>query len=68
MFVKIKSTIISLFAAPCKVVDIRDFFVFGGLAMVGSGLGMFLPWLGLSVSGALLMALGLGWLTRKVGK
>lgn len=48
--------------------DIRDLFVFGGLSMLGCGLGMVRPWIGVAVTGALLMALGLGWLTRRPGK
>lgn len=45
-------------------IDIRDIFVFGGLSFMGYGLGMYRPWVGVSVTGATLMALGLGWLTR----
>jgi len=36
--------------------DIRDLFVFGGLAMMGYGLWLFLPWLAFTVFGTLLMA------------
>jgi hypothetical protein len=52
-----------LFFVP-KLVDLRDVLVFGGLTMLGYGLCLYQQWVGLSVSGGLLMALGLGWLTR----
>jgi hypothetical protein len=45
--------------------NVRDFFVFGGLILMGSGLWMLLPWLSLTVCGAILILLGLGWLTRR---
>ena len=51
-----------------NAVDIRDLFVFGGLSMLGCGLGMVRPWIGIAVTGAFLMALGLGWLTRGAAK
>ena len=34
----------------------QDIIYFGGLAMLGYGLWLFLPWIGFSVAGALLMA------------
>jgi len=45
--------------------NVRDFFVFGGLSLLGYGLWLFIPWVSFSVSGLLLMLLGLGWLTRR---
>jgi hypothetical protein len=42
-----------------KAVDLRDLFVFGGLAMLGYGLYQLYPWLGFAVSGAILMGFGL---------
>lgn len=39
--------------------DLRDLFVFGGLAMLGYGLWLFAPWVGWSVAGAILMSFGL---------
>lgn len=38
--------------------DIRDVFVFGGLAMLGYGLWLLRPWLGFAVSGFILMLIG----------
>jgi len=38
--------------------DFRDFFVFGGLSMLGYGLFLYLPWLSFTVCGVLLMAFG----------
>lgn len=38
--------------------DIRDFFVFGGLSMLGYGLYLLRPWLGFAVAGAILMVIG----------
>ena len=39
--------------------DIRDLFVFGGLAMMGYGLYLLKPWLGWAATGAVLVSLGL---------
>jgi len=38
--------------------DIRDIFLFGGLAMMGYGLYLLRPWLGWAAAGAILMAIG----------
>jgi len=51
----VKSRIGALRAA----LDIRDFFVFGGLILMGYGLYLFRPWLGFAVPGALLFCIGL---------
>ena len=48
--------------------DVRDFFVFGGLGMIGWGLYLFEPWIAYVVTGILLMLLGLGWLFRRPAK
>ena len=40
-------------------IDIRDVFVFGGLAIMSYGLYLFKPWVAYTVSGMILMALGL---------
>lgn len=61
---KIKTVSEKILDATVGQVSIQDLFVFGGLFFLGYGLSMFRPWVGVSVSGALLMALGLGWLTR----
>jgi hypothetical protein len=42
-----------------KTIDIRDVFVFGGLGMLGYGLYLLQPWLGWTVTGGLLMGLGI---------
>lgn len=42
-----------------KTIDLRDAFVFGGLAMLGYGLYQFLPWIAYAVCGAILLAIGL---------
>jgi len=39
--------------------DIRDIFVFAGIAGIGYGLYLLRPWLGISVSGAILFYIGL---------
>lgn len=39
--------------------DLRDVFVFGGLAAVGTGLWWFRPWVSLTVVGLIVMALGI---------
>jgi hypothetical protein len=44
---------------------LRDFHVYGGLILVGFGLWRLQPWLSLTVCGAILILLGLGWLTRR---
>jgi hypothetical protein len=41
-----------------KGLDIKDFLVFGGLAILGYGLWLKAPWLGFSVVGASLMLIG----------
>lgn len=38
---------------------IRDCFVFGGTGILGLGLGMLAPWLGVAVVGLVLLLLGL---------
>jgi len=48
-----------------KAFDIRDVFVFGGLAMLWYGLWSFTHWVGWTATGAVTMALGLGWLFRR---
>ena len=45
--------------------NLRDVFVFGGLAMMGYGLYLFKPWVAFTVTGAILCWLGLG-VGRKV--
>ena len=39
--------------------NIRDFFVLGGLSMLGYGLHLEWPWLGYAVPGAILLSIGL---------
>jgi len=65
---KIKSFFASLASAVKKAIDVRDVFVFGGLVSLSYGLWSFIPWVGWSVSGAVMMALGLGWLFRRPDK
>lgn len=50
-----KSRLVAVYAA----FDVRDFFVFGGLAMLGYGLYLLRPWIGWSVAGLILMTIGL---------
>jgi len=42
-----------------KAFDMRDFFVFGGLILLGYGLYLLRPWLGYAVPGAILLVIGL---------
>lgn len=42
-----------------KAIDIRDCFVFGGLAIMGYGLYLFRPWVAFTVCGAILLAIGI---------
>lgn len=58
---KITNSIGSFVSKAWKAFDIRDFFVFGGLGMLGYGLWLLRPWLGFAVSGLLLFILGLLW-------
>jgi len=46
-------------AALAKALDVRDFLLFGGLAMLGYGLWLFRPWVGFAVCGVVLMVIGL---------
>jgi len=39
--------------------DVRDVFVFGGLALMGYGLYLLRPWLGYAAAGAMLMTIGM---------
>jgi hypothetical protein len=47
-----------------SVFDLRDVLVFGGIFLIGFGLYKVHPGAAFSTSGALLLLLGLGWLTR----
>lgn len=38
--------------------DIRPFFFFGGLILMGYGLFLYLPWVSFSVCGLILMVIG----------
>lgn len=42
-----------------KTIDVRDVLVFGGLGMLGYGLYLFQPWVGWTVTGGILMGLGI---------
>jgi hypothetical protein len=64
IFRNFKTCFISAVVSAAKLFDVRDLFVFGGLSMLGYGLYLKEPWIAFSVCGALLIALGLGWLTR----
>jgi len=57
--IKARKISLSWLAAAWKAVDIRDFFVFGGLALLGYGLWMIKPYLGLISTGSILMCFGL---------
>ena len=45
--------------ALAGVFGIRDFFVFGGLALMGYGLHLYEPWVAFSVCGACMLAFGI---------
>jgi len=51
-----------------RLIDIRDFFIFGGLSLIGYGLWQVLPWVSCVVCGLISMLLGLDWLTRRPNK
>ena len=55
----IKTFILSLIEKARKAFDIRDFFVFGGLIIMGYGLYLLRPWLGFATPGAILLCIGL---------
>jgi hypothetical protein len=57
--INVRKLSFSWVTALWKAVDIRDFFIFGGLGMLGYGLWMFIPWLGFAVPGAILLCFGL---------
>jgi hypothetical protein len=57
--VKVPKSSFSWIPSAFKAVDLRDFFVFGGLSMLGYGLYQLYPWLGWTVSGTILMSFGL---------
>ena len=41
------------------MIDLRDCFIFGGLALMGYGLYQFIPWVAFTVCGAVLLAIGI---------
>ena len=43
-----------------KLVDLRDGFVFGGIAMMGYGLWLYRPWIAFAVCGAVIFRIGFG--------
>jgi len=43
-----------------KIIDLRDVFVFGGIAMMGYGLWMYKPWVAFAVCGAVIFRIGYG--------
>jgi hypothetical protein len=48
----------SLAGGVCGALDVKDFFIFGGLAMLGYGLYLLRPWIAFTVCGGLVMILG----------
>ena len=52
----------AVFKAVLSAFDLSDVVVFGGLAALTYGLYQRCDWLALTVCGALLMLIGLGWL------
>jgi hypothetical protein len=56
--IKLFPTIKSWVTRAQHAFDMRDVFVFGGLALLGYGLFLLRPWLGYSVAGLLLMIIG----------
>lgn len=56
--IKLFPTIKSWVTRAQHAFDVRDVFVFGGLALLGYGLFLLRPWLGYSVAGLLLMIIG----------
>lgn len=58
MIKKLFNPLRSLMSRLATALDIRDFFVFGGLALLGYGLWLLRPWLGFAASGFLLMLIG----------
>lgn len=65
--IKARKISFSWVSALWKAVDIQDFFIFGGLALLGYGLWMLYPWLGFTVPGAILMCFGLFFVKRGGG-
>jgi len=59
-FLQSVKTFLSSWARAVKAaLDIRDFFVFGGLGMVGYGFFLLRPWLGWTIAGSILLYMGL---------
>lgn len=57
--IKMKKPSFSWIPAIVKAVDVRDFFIFGGIALLGYGLWMLYPWLGFTAMGGIFLGLGL---------
>lgn len=66
IFRKLGRGLTSPFRALARAFDMRDVFVFGGLGMLGYGLHLrWGLWLALMVCGAILLLIGLGFLSRR---
>jgi hypothetical protein len=59
MIRRIYERIKAAITAMWKWFDSRDLFVFGGLAMMGYGLWLYLPWVAFAVCGTAITAIGL---------
>ncbi len=57
--IKVKKLSLSWIPAMFKAVELRDIFIFGGIAMLGYGLWTLYPWLGWTATGVILLCLGL---------
>lgn len=56
----------SICIAAKGAVDIRDFHIYGGLGMLFYGLYQVNPFIAYTVSGIILLVIGLGWAGRLV--
>jgi hypothetical protein len=61
--VKVLKAILSRISTLRAALDIRVFFFFGGLGMLGFGLHLLQPWIAFTVCGILLMLIG--WAMRE---
>ncbi len=62
--VSVFETLRSRISAAWAALDIRDFFIFGGLALMGAGFWEIAPWMSMIVIGALLFCMGKPFIGR----
>lgn len=58
IFSKIKHNLLKGASAVFQAFGVREIFMLSGLGLLGYGLWLFMPWIGFSVPGGLMLAMG----------